>query len=62
MTDRLRTIGEGLVKLKEAVNELEVKGERNISLVFYILSRCQETIKAVDEVAAEAGAPLEKEE
>lgn len=46
----LLDIGQEVVKIREAVNSLEVKGEYNASLIVYAYRKCDEIVAAINEI------------
>lgn len=46
-------------KIREAVNSLTVKGSENASLVVYAFNKCNDIIKAINEVIAKQQNPPE---
>lgn len=39
--------------IREAINELEIRGERNASLVLYSVRKCNEVIQAIQNAMTE---------
>lgn len=49
----LKDFGMEVMKIREAANMLEVKGQSNASLVVFIVEKCNAIIKAINEIVAE---------
>ena len=49
----LQEFGHEVLKIREALNTLEVRGERNASLVVYCYNKCNDLVAALNEVIAE---------
>lgn len=46
----LYDLGMEVTKIREAINSLEVKGEKNASLVVYAFRKCNDIIEAINAV------------
>lgn len=44
-------------KVREAVDSIEVKGSKNASLLLYAYNKCNDIIKAINEVASQQNPP-----
>lgn len=51
----LYDLGMEVMKIREAINSLEVKGKQNASLIVYAFGKCDEIIEAINEISKEAG-------
>lgn len=47
----LLDFGQEVVKIREAANSLEVKGEHNASIIVYIYQKCNNIITEINEAA-----------
>lgn len=48
----LYELGQEAVKIREAVNSIEVKGRQNAALIVYCCEKCDNIVKAINEAAA----------
>lgn len=55
----LYDLGQKIVRIREAVNEMNVKGSENASLVVYATKMCNEVIQMINDTAQEEGAKHE---
>ena len=49
----LYELGINVAKIREAVDSIEVKGEKNASLIVYAIRKCNEMIEEINRVAAQ---------
>lgn len=47
----LLDFGQEVVKIREAVNSLEVKGEANAALIVYTIQKCNNIILEINKIA-----------
>lgn len=47
----LYDLGQKVLKVREAVNEIEVRGSQNASYVFYAVKMCNEIIQMINDAA-----------
>lgn len=53
----LYELGQEIMKIREAVNSLEVKGQENARFVIYCFDKCNGIIQAINNAASEKTAP-----
>lgn len=39
-----------IMRVREAINDMDIKGERNASLLVYAVGKCNDMIKAIHEI------------
>lgn len=49
--ETLYDLGIAVTKIREAINQLEVKGKQNASLVVYAFNKCDEIIEAINSIS-----------
>ena len=56
----LYELSQEVVKIREAVNSMEVKGRQNAALIVYCCEKCDNIIKAVNEAVSRLSASNSK--
>ena len=57
--ETLHDFGMEVMKIREAANSIEVKGQQNASLVVFIVEKCNEIVKAINNVIERSKIPSE---
>lgn len=58
----MNALKDELVRIREAANSIEVKGEKNASYILYITSHCNALLKVLDQLEAQVLAAQNGEE
>lgn len=57
--ETLQDFGNEVAQIREAINRLEVKGEQNAALIVFAFNRCNNIIKALNEIVERQSNPPE---
>lgn len=58
----LLDFGQEVIKIREAVNSLEVKGEANAALIVYTVQKCNDIILEINKIANNQNDSKEEDE
>lgn len=58
----LLDFGQEVIKIREAVNSLEVKGEANAALIVYTVQKCNDIILEINNIAKNQNDSKEEDE
>lgn len=58
----LLDFGQEVIKIREAVNSLEVKGEANAALIVYTVQKCNDIISEINKIANNQNDSKEEDE
>lgn len=59
MAKSLYDFGQGISKIREAVNSMEIKGRQNSAYVVFVNHQCDELIEDINEIARNADTPAQ---
>lgn len=49
----LYDLGQEVIRIRKAINDIEIKGEHNASLIVYGVKKCDDIIRAINQAAEE---------